>query len=72
MDNRTSCRFTVKEYDEANAWILVEEYEPGISALKGKSLGLEFPTGTPYQEVREIATLLNQRVKGIVLHKDPA
>jgi hypothetical protein len=66
---RTPCRFTVKEYDEAHAWILVEEYEPGIGALKNKSLGLEFPSGTPFEEVRELASVLNKKLKGIVLHE---
>jgi hypothetical protein len=70
MTERTKCRFTVKEYDEANVWIVVEEDEPGISAFKGKSLGLEFPTGTPYEEVGEVARLLNQKLKGVVLHED--
>jgi hypothetical protein len=66
---RTPCRFTVKEYDEANAWILVEEGAPGISAFKNKSLAFEFPSGTPFEEVRQLATLLNKKIKGIVLHE---
>jgi len=71
MTERTNCRFTVKEYDERNAWILLEEYEPGINGLKGKSLGLEFRAGISFDEVKELASELNKKVKGIVLHDLP-
>lgn len=61
----TRCKFTVKEANGDTRFLCVEPYEPGLSVLQNGSLGMWLKEGTSFDEARELASLLNEKLSTV-------
>lgn len=57
--------FTVTEFGDGTPWIMCEAYQPGLPALSNGYLGLRLREGITFEQAREIAEYLRDRVAGI-------
>ena len=65
MTERAHYVFTVKEYNASQRWIRLENSREDLTPLKEGFLGLDLPEGTSYQEAREIARYLNEKIANV-------
>ena len=60
---RAEYRFRVKEYGDGTPWIYLELVrEPDLPTIAPGFLGLDLKEGTSYEEAKEIARFLNERI----------
>jgi hypothetical protein len=63
--DHTRCTFTIKEHGDGTPWIMIEQYAPGIPALKNGFIGLTLRPGVTFEQAKEIARELNENFEGI-------
>lgn len=57
--------FTLKEFGDGTPWIMCEENQPGLPALKDGYLGLRLREGTTFEQAKEIAEYLRDHIAGV-------
>ena len=65
MTERAHYVFTVKEYNENQRWIRLENSREDLTPLKHGFIGLDLREGTSYEEAREIAGYLNECIANV-------
>jgi len=63
----TGCRFSVKEADTGELWIMIEEDAPGLSVLRDGFIGLRLHSGVDLTQAVSLAKLLGDYVSEMTL-----
>jgi hypothetical protein len=66
MSERAKFTFTVKESADGRPWIAAEQLEDGMPSLVGQ-LGFDLRPGTTFDQAKDIAKYLRERVVGLSL-----